>query len=47
MESTQRKINTEDFTPRYFVIDVDGVLTDGKFYYTTEGKVMKKFGPKY
>ena len=33
------------FVPKYFVIDVDGVLTDGKFYYTAEGKVMKKFGP--
>lgn len=27
------------------VFDVDGVLTDGRFYYTTEGKVMKRFGP--
>lgn len=28
-----------------FVLDVDGVLTDGQFYYTAEGKVMKSFGP--
>lgn len=28
-----------------FVLDVDGVLTDGRYYYTTEGKVMKQFGP--
>ena len=28
-----------------FVIDVDGVMTDGQFYYTAEGKVMKAFGP--
>ena len=28
-----------------FVIDVDGVMTDGQFYYTAEGKVMKVFGP--
>lgn len=28
-----------------FVLDVDGVLTDGQFYYTAEGKVMKAFGP--
>jgi len=27
------------------VIDVDGVMTDGKFYYTEKGKIMKKFGP--
>jgi 3-deoxy-D-manno-octulosonate 8-phosphate phosphatase (KDO 8-P phosphatase) len=28
-----------------FIIDVDGVLTDGQFHYTTEGKVAKIFGP--
>lgn len=27
-----------------FVLDLDGVFTDGSFYYTDEGKVMKKFG---
>jgi 3-deoxy-D-manno-octulosonate 8-phosphate phosphatase (KDO 8-P phosphatase) len=27
-----------------FVLDVDGTLTDGKMYYTKEGKVMKSFG---
>ncbi|MES2995147.1 MAG: HAD hydrolase family protein [Patescibacteria group bacterium] len=27
-----------------FILDVDGVLTDGRFYYSTEGKVMKAFG---
>lgn len=30
--------------PKAFILDVDGVLTDGTFYYTAEGKVMKKFG---
>lgn len=30
--------------PKVLIMDVDGVLTDGSFYYTTEGKVMKKFG---
>lgn len=29
---------------KVFVLDVDGVLTDGTFYYSEEGKVMKKFG---
>ncbi|MCE9642722.1 MAG: HAD hydrolase family protein [Candidatus Andersenbacteria bacterium] len=29
-----------------FILDVDGVFTDGTFYYTTEGKIMKKFGPE-
>ncbi len=28
-----------------FIIDVDGVLTDGKFYYTSRGKIAKIFGP--
>lgn len=27
------------------VLDVDGVLTDGQFYYSVEGKMMKSFGP--
>jgi 3-deoxy-D-manno-octulosonate 8-phosphate phosphatase (KDO 8-P phosphatase) len=27
------------------ILDVDGVLTDGQFYYSAEGKVMKAFGP--
>ena len=26
------------------VIDVDGVMTDGKFYYSLEGKILKDFG---
>lgn len=30
--------------PKTFILDVDGVLTDGGFYYTSEGKAMKKFG---
>jgi len=29
---------------KIFIADVDGVMTDGKFYYTNEGKVMKVFG---
>lgn len=28
-----------------FILDVDGVLTTGTFFYTKEGKVMKVFGP--
>ena len=31
--------------PKVFILDVDGVLTDGGFYYSSEGKVLKKFGP--
>lgn len=30
--------------PKVLILDVDGVMTDGFFYYTAEGKVMKKFG---
>ena len=31
--------------PKVFILDVDGVLTDGGFYYSIDGKVLKKFGP--
>lgn len=31
--------------PVVFVLDVDGVLNTGQFFYTSEGKVMKVFGP--
>jgi 3-deoxy-D-manno-octulosonate 8-phosphate phosphatase (KDO 8-P phosphatase) len=27
-----------------FILDVDGVFTDGKFHYTSEGKAFKTFG---
>ena len=30
---------------RKVITDVDGVLTDGRFYYSAEGKELKKFGP--
>lgn len=28
------------------LFDVDGVFTDGSFYYSLDGKVFKKFGPE-
>lgn len=31
--------------PTVFVMDVDGVLTTGHFFYTADGKMMKIFGP--
>ncbi len=31
--------------PKVFVLDVDGVMTTGQFFYTKDGKVMKVFGP--
>ena len=30
---------------KVFLIDVDGVMTNGQFLYTASGKVMKVFGP--
>lgn len=35
-----------EFIPETFILDVDGVFTDGRYYYTAEGKYMKKFGPE-
>ena len=31
--------------PKVFLLDVDGVMTTGQFFYTEEGKTMKVFGP--
>ena len=31
--------------PEIFILDVDGVMTTGNFFYTSEGKYMKSFGP--
>ena len=31
--------------PEVFVLDVDGVLTSGAFFYTEDGKKFKSFGP--
>ena len=28
-----------------FILDVDGVLTTGQFFYSTGGKIVKAFGP--
>ena len=39
-------MKNKPMVPKNFILDVDGVFTDGTFYYTTEGKVMKKFGPE-
>ena len=30
--------------PKVIIIDVDGVMTDGKFYYGEQGKLFKAFG---
>jgi 3-deoxy-D-manno-octulosonate 8-phosphate phosphatase (KDO 8-P phosphatase) len=34
---------TKNSVPKNFVIDLDGVFTDGKFYYGENGKVFKAF----
>lgn len=31
--------------PCVMILDVDGVMTTGQFFYTAEGKAMKVFGP--
>ena len=31
--------------PNLFVLDVDGVLTTGSFFYDKKGKILKEFGP--
>lgn len=31
--------------PKHFVLDVDGVMTTGQFWYSEDGKELKCFGP--
>ena len=31
--------------PWIFILDVDGVMTDGSFWYSEDGKSQKRFGP--
>ena len=31
--------------PKIFLLDVDGVMTSGQFFYSNQGKIMKAFGP--
>lgn len=35
---------TFNFKPEVLILDVDGVLTDGKIYYSEQGKIFKVFG---
>ena len=30
--------------PKNFILDVDGVMTDGKFHYSNQKKIFKVFG---
>lgn len=33
------------FKPKCLILDVDGVMTTGQFFYSAEGKIIKIFGP--
>jgi 3-deoxy-D-manno-octulosonate 8-phosphate phosphatase (KDO 8-P phosphatase) len=35
----------EKTNPICLILDVDGVMTTGQFFYTADGKIMKIFGP--
>ena len=41
----KKNLGKEKIQPTYFILDVDGVMTTGHFLYSSEGKVMKIFGP--
>lgn len=36
---------TKQEIPNTFILDVDGVMTTGSFFYSAEGKQLKEFGP--
>jgi 3-deoxy-D-manno-octulosonate 8-phosphate phosphatase (KDO 8-P phosphatase) len=38
-------MNNKNLKPKFFILDVDGVLTNGQFIYNSDGKVLKVFGP--
>lgn len=44
MEENLNKLESNQY--RIFILDVDGVMTDGGFYYSSKGKVLKRFGPE-
>lgn len=39
------KENHSSLKPTCLILDVDGVMTTGQFFYTAEGKAFKIFGP--
>ena len=41
---TNRMIDAEGL-PKVFILDVDGVMTTGEFFYSDKGKELKIFGP--
>lgn len=38
------EVGSDEVKPLVFILDVDGVMTTGQFFYTADGKVMKVFG---
>jgi 3-deoxy-D-manno-octulosonate 8-phosphate phosphatase (KDO 8-P phosphatase) len=38
-------VSSDEWLPKTFILDVDGVFTDGKIYCSSEGKLFKVFGP--
>lgn len=42
--SNSAPTSTTVLKPKVFILDVDGVMTTGQFFYTAEGKAMKVFG---
>ena len=44
MEGLSQNITTNN-RPKFFILDVDGVMTSGQFFYSENGKEMKIFGP--
>ena len=38
------KLKARACSVKVLITDVDGVLTDGKFFYSNDGKVLKQFG---
>ena len=41
----QLKDSQKTGEPEVFILDVDGVMTTGHFLYSSQGKMMKAFGP--
>jgi 3-deoxy-D-manno-octulosonate 8-phosphate phosphatase (KDO 8-P phosphatase) len=37
-------MTTKPILPKHLILDVDGVMTTGQFFYTADGKAMKVFG---
>lgn len=38
-------MDSKELIIKELVTDVDGVLTDGKYFYSDQGKILKQFGP--